>query len=786
MKSQLWKKFTDKVRSEILSIPELREFFVIVITFRFLFPEKMDKIIFNKASFLDAFHLDSQNIEDLWQISWLKEFFEFNMSSSLHSYLIEKDWWWDFVTNLNEISDSFSLYDLSNIYELLISMKERKKTGIFFTPKHQVKIMCRYALFFFFRYRNTIECDDQTLLNVILEKKFSNDLEPAKLHQIDEYLQNMHVLDPSCGIGVFLAEMYDLVVTLIFENPQRKQDSFNDKSRILIKILSNFHGYDIELTSAMMSKIALCKKWIQFNEDYTKRDLDNLIDKAICIYNKDFLLEIDSNIKRFDICIGNPPYLRHQRISKNDLSKYQSIQRYFSDLNLQWDKKADLYIYFWLSAIALLKNKGILTLVLSRSWLSSRFGIMLDQVFQNHFHLDLILEFPFEIWSNAEIKTHILIGHSFNQERISKKIQYLVWKKNIEEFYHFKDIDLQLDECKKSIFSFNGEIVHIRSIETSKHRLTEFSNLISLLIKGKRIFPFLRIDYLGISPFLLQDILIEFQDQFCLLKELGKIQMGSTTGINKFFYLKSNSIKKLDIPKNYLYPMTKSPKEWDTIYTPTNKNELMSFLYVQDTITHDTHSKLRNYLDSIREEVLKRPYFKNKNEDNWYKIPLLQPDLLLPNMIYRRSFVAYNREKLHIDKQWIGLWVKEKRWILPILAFLNSSLGVLFREVQGTKTLGLGALKMSLQEYRDMFILDPRKIPQEISEKLGRLVVKLGKIKIRTDDNSSYSSIQQSIDRTILVDYLGFNDSVLRKIQEILEFEQKWRLVKENIPQINE
>lgn len=788
MKNQLWKKFAARVRSEIISIPELREFLVVIFAFRFLFPEIMDKIITNKASFLEVFRLDSQNIGDLWQISWLKEFLEFNMSPSLHLYLVQKDWWWDFITKLSENSESFGLYDLSNIYELLISMRERKKTGIFFTPEHQVKIMCQYSLFFFFRYRNTFECDEQTLLNVILDRKYSNDLEPPKLHQVDTYLKNLLILDPSCGVGVFLAEMFDLVVTLIFENPLRRQDSFENKSRILIKILSNFYGYDIDLTSVMLTKIALCKKWIQFNgtEDYSKRDLDNLIKKALRIDNKDFLLEIDSNIKRFDICIGNPPYLRHHDISRNDLRKYRSIQRYFSDLNLQWDKKADLYMYFWLSAIALLKNKGILTLVLSRSWFSSRFGIMLDQVFQKHFHLDLILEFPFEIWSNAEIKTHIVVGHSFSPDRISKKIQYLVWKKNIEEFYQFKNFDLHLNECKKSILSFNGEKVHIRSIETSKHRLTELSNLTPLLIKKKTIFPLLRIDYLGISPFLLQDILIEFQDQFCLLRELGKIQMGSTTGINKYFYLKSDSIKKFDIPENYLYPMTKSPKEWDTIYGPTNKNELMSFLYVKETITDNTHFKLKEYLDSIREEVLERPYFKNKNEDNWYKIPLLQPDLLLPNMIYRRSFVAYNRERLHIDKQWIGFWVKEKRWIFSILAFFNSSLGVLFREIQGTKTLGLGALKISLQEYRDMFVLDPRKIPQEISEKLGRLVVKLGKIKIRTNDNSSYYNIQRSIDRIILVDYLGLNESVLKKIQEILEFEQRWRLVKENTLQINE
>ncbi|MFX0125222.1 MAG: hypothetical protein ACFFAE_16465, partial [Candidatus Hodarchaeota archaeon] len=307
------------------------------------------------------------------------------------------------------------------------------------------------------------------------------------------------------------------------------------------------------------------------------------------------------------------------------------------------------------------------------------------------------------------------------------------------------------------------------------------------MMNSRKFFPFLRLDYLTMSFYLLK-LLIDKKDRFCLLKNLGKLEMGSTTGANRFFYLDRKIIEKYGIPDEYLYPMTKSPKEWRTILSPSK--ELKYFLHIPKNLSKDSSIKLRDYLNKIQYDILKRPYFKNKTKNNWYQVPLVQPEIIIPNMIFKRSFVVYNLDKLHIDKQWIGFWSNNQDWLFLILAFLNSTLGILLREVQGTRTLGLGSLKLSLQECHNLLVLDPRKIPESLFTQFQTYILKLGEMKIepihQTQDSiSEYTKIQKQLDYLVIVKCLGLDPTEIRKIQEILKFELQWRFAKEKKRKLN-
>ena len=153
-------------------------------------------------------------------------------------------------------------------------------------------------------------------------------------------------------------------------------------------------------------------------------------------------------------------------------------------------------------------------------------------------------------------------------------------------------------------------------------------------------------------------------------------------------------------------------------------------------------------------------------------------------MTFKRSFVAYNRDNLHIDKQWIGFWVNNQDWLFLLLGFLNSTLGVLLREVQGTKTLGLGSLKLSLLECQNLLVLDPRKIPEEMYARFQSLIIKLSTLNIDSiyreqNSHSEYFKIQELLDHLIIVECLGLTPTDIARIREILKFEINWRLAKE-------
>ncbi|MHA1969699.1 MAG: hypothetical protein ACW964_18130, partial [Candidatus Hodarchaeales archaeon] len=120
-----------------------------------------------------------------------------------------------------------------------------------------------------------------------------------------------------------------------------------------------------------------------------------------------------------------------------------------------------------------------------------------------------------------------------------------------------------------------------------------------------------------------------------------------------------------------------------------------------------------------------------------------------------------------------------------LVGFLNSTLGILLREIQGTKTLGLGSLKLSLKEVENLMVLDPRHFSSKLKSQLERLVKKLNNCDIGNIVDSrkqramnskyDYYSIREKIDHLILIDYLGLSLDTIRRISHVLEFEIRSR-----------
>jgi len=96
--------------------------------------------------------------------------------------------------------------------------------------------------------------------------------------------------------------------------------------------------------------------------------------KKNTLHNSDFLL---SNInEKFDGIIMNPPYIRHEKI--DDLAQYglTKAKLFEQDIFSALPKSANLYMFFVVKAIDLLKPNGELIVIFPDSWLNSRSGGM--------------------------------------------------------------------------------------------------------------------------------------------------------------------------------------------------------------------------------------------------------------------------------------------------------------------------------------------------------------------------------------------------------------------------
>ncbi len=786
MKGNEWLDCCEQIKHASHKLPQLKSFFRLTFSLFFLFPYLITSLLTKKQKFVDQIAQKSK----FWEIRWIKQYFGFQINTPMINYLLQEDWWWHLLNQMDSENNPIELYTLSNLHESLKKSKQRKISGIFFTPKNQIQIICHYALFFFLRNRNDLSIDDETLYQIIFQYKYPSNLQKEEYNRIARLITTVKVLDPSCGSGIFLAEMGNLLHSLILANPIYAKISKENEIKIIRRIFSNLYGYDIDSNSIELAKIILTQQFLQITQikTHSENELTNFINKQLQIHKNDFISENNFSHQKFDLIIGNPPYIRHHGLNTTSLKESSSKEKFvhrfrsvFPKILFKWDKKADLYVYFWVKAITQVFEKGVIAFVLSRAWLSSRYTTPLKQVFLSFFHLDLVIELPFEVWESAEVRTHIVVGHKDIKNTKQRSMGMIVWKNSIESLLEFEKQKF-ITDLETSILENDNLQLEIKTKETDSYRFTLISDLTPLLMNSKKIVPFLRLDYLAMSSFLVK-LLIAKRNHFCLLKELGKLEMGSTTGANRFFYLKKDTIEKYRIPKENLFLMTKSPKEWQSIFAPT-RSKLKFFLHIPNKLSEDSSRELCNYVSNIQNEILRRPYFKNKTADNWYQVPLIQPDIILPNMTFKRSFVAYNRNKLHIDKQWIGFWVNNQRWLSCLLGFLNSTLGVLLREIQGTRTLGLGSLKLSLQECQNLLVLDPRKIPEGFIARFNSLINALGELNIDSvykeqNSHSGYSKIQELLDHLILIECLGMTPTDVTRIREILKFEIDWRFAKE-------
>jgi adenine-specific DNA-methyltransferase len=193
----------------------------------------------------------------------------------------------------------------------------------------------------------------------------------------EDIIQNpfLKIADPSCGSGnliipcfIYLKELYEYNLELV-----NQKHSLNLTQEGISKhiIENNIFGFDIDEFALKVLIIDIYS--ISFNIK-----IDNF-------YNKDFLL--DENNDKFDIFIGNPPYIGQKSIDKH----YSSIiKKKYKEL---YKDKGDISYCFFGAALNKLKKGGKLSFITSRYFLESPSGEELRKTLQEFCSIDKIIDF---------------------------------------------------------------------------------------------------------------------------------------------------------------------------------------------------------------------------------------------------------------------------------------------------------------------------------------------------------------------------------------------------------
>jgi type I restriction-modification system DNA methylase subunit len=267
-------------------------------------------------------------------------------------------------------------------YEMFLA-EQRKEEGIFYTPKNITQYLVDTCL--------------NLVFNPLKEELHASIRENniQKACEIAQRIKEIKILDPACGSGSFLVKVVRYLFRFyeeLVENLKDVRDGFfvevNEilrKVREILEINSTFDmelakkivsrhvfGIDLDKSALFVARTNIWKEMLKLKPDIYKLDKirskkDHQLFPSLeenIIHADTLLSDIDTT---FTVIVGNPPYVRHERLDKN--YKKALLERYPIAVST-WD----LYAYFILRAYELLEEGGVLGFIVSNKWLRAEYG----------------------------------------------------------------------------------------------------------------------------------------------------------------------------------------------------------------------------------------------------------------------------------------------------------------------------------------------------------------------------------------------------------------------------
>lgn len=373
-----------------------------------------------------------------------------------------------------------SIDDLEKLYEDIQDASIRRTGGIYYTHEYITDFICRNTIIPYLSKSGT----SYTIDDLVAEYM------PSELNILDEKLENIKILDPACGSGAFLNKATDIVVEIhkAIHKENLKVDysldsHFNYYNKRKEVLQRNIYGVDINEESVEITKLSLFLKIAQKEDPH----LPNI--RNIKCGNS--LLEDDSTSKpfdwgskfksvfdegKFDIIIGNPPYVAWYEIEERkafESGKFLDLEYHCRPKHK--DSQPNLYHFFIVRSLNLLKNKGYLSFIIPQEWLSSDNSEFRDYYLNNSGNVDVFNFHPeFRVFKteSEEIGTNsLIIRFKNNNENNLNLAQLKELQEHVVEFflkrYTIKDIfnknidkyDLSIKKVdKNSYFGLRWEI----------------------------------------------------------------------------------------------------------------------------------------------------------------------------------------------------------------------------------------------------------------------------------------------------------------------------------------
>lgn len=209
-------------------------------------------------------------------------------------------------------------------------------------------------------------------------------------------------LDPACGSGAFLLEIFDYLKQhelskVGFRRPMERLGGGHEAvlSTIEGRVVSRIRGIDFDPLAVGISQLNVSMK--------CSRPYEKLPVLGKGVTESDSLF--DENRYKYDVIIGNPPYMQWRYVPEEyrEWLKEDRVYKSFADAS------SDYSVFFFVAALKRLKPGGLLAFIATNKLLAASEAEVFREWLLNHFDLVEVLDFRERVFKGTDIEPCIYI-----------------------------------------------------------------------------------------------------------------------------------------------------------------------------------------------------------------------------------------------------------------------------------------------------------------------------------------------------------------------------------------
>jgi len=461
------------------------------------------------------------------------------------------------------------------------------------------------------------------------------------------------ILEPSCGEGGFIEAAYRRLRNLKAETSaipsqiigvEVDREDCEKAERRLQSTLSSLLREDAQNTKS--TQLTLAQTGIA-GSNILKSDF-------FAFYSKDPSM-------RFDVVIGNPPFIRYQNW------KAESRQLAFDIMQsagLQPNRLTNAWVPFILACSLMLSSAGRLAMVVPAELLQVKYAAQLRRFLSDFFEAILILSFRKLIFPEIQEEVVLLLA-----ERSAPKDSGIGM------------IELE-DETSLNQLGTPDVRSNLKPVEHTQDKWTQYLLKADEILFLRKMRRDLRLKKLG---------------------EIASVDVGVVTGENRFFIVDASTLEKYDLSK-YVVPIIGRTAYLEGAVFDLNdwkKAELLGcrchLLALPEEPITTMGTGLNEYLKEGKERKVHEGY-KCRIRKAWYSVPSIWvPDAFLFRQINSNPRLVLNKANVTITDTLHRVKFKSGTDALTAIACFHNSLTFAFSEILG-RSYGGGVLELEPTE----------------------------------------------------------------------------------------